>query len=116
MLMIRAGTGNNIKPSFYFSMAIGGVTGGDEYRWNIAHCNTTMMHFGDLMLMEPGNMVGPTTQGVQDLYDQDPTAYWDTSCELRQEPVSRRARAYSRSRSTTRFSTPKASGTAGMRI
>ena len=30
--MIRAGTGNNVYPSFYFSYAIGGVTGGDEYR------------------------------------------------------------------------------------
>ena len=59
-LMIRAGTGNNINPSFYFSYAIGGVTGGAEYRWNIANCNTTMMGWGDLLLTEPGNMVGPT--------------------------------------------------------
>ena len=60
LLMIRAGTGNNLEPSFYFSIAIGGITGGQEYRWNIANCNTTMMHFGDLLVLEPGNMVGPT--------------------------------------------------------
>ena len=42
-LMIRAGTGNNINPSFYFSFAIGGITGGAEYDWNIANCNTTVM-------------------------------------------------------------------------
>ena len=80
-IMIRAGTGNNINPSFYFSYAMGGVTGGDEYRWNIANCNTTMMGCGDLLLMEPGNMVGPTTQGIDDLIAQDPDAYWDTGDE-----------------------------------
>ncbi len=31
-LMIRAGTGNNIMPSFYFSYAIGGVSGGSRVR------------------------------------------------------------------------------------
>ncbi len=77
-IMIRAGTGNDIMPSFYFSYAIGGNTGGSEYRWNIANCNTTVMGWGDLLLMEPGNMVGPTDDGVDDLLAQDPDAYWDT--------------------------------------
>jgi hypothetical protein len=77
-LMIRAGTGNNITPSFYFSYAIAGITGGSAYDWNIANCNTTMMGFGDLLLVEPGNMVGPTTSGVDDLIARDPNAYWDT--------------------------------------
>jgi hypothetical protein len=76
-LMIRAGTGNNIYPSFYFSYAIGGVSGGDEYRWNIANCNTTVMGFGDLLMQEPGDMVGPTIQGVEELIAKDPNAYWD---------------------------------------
>ena len=79
MLTIRAGTGNNITPSFYFSIALGDVTGGAEYRWNIANCNTTVYHPGDLLTSEPGNMVGPTVQGAQDLIDRDPSAYWDTS-------------------------------------
>ena len=77
-LVIRAGTGNDIQPSFYFSYAMGGDTGGSEYRWNIANCNTTMMGWGDLLLMEPGNMVGPTNDGVDDLLAKDPGAYWDT--------------------------------------
>ncbi len=79
LLTIRAGTGNNITPSFYFSIALGGVTGGAEYRWNIANCNTTVYHPGDLLTSEPGNMVGPTIQGAQDLLDRDPSAYWDTA-------------------------------------
>jgi len=84
-LMIRAGTGNNITPSFYFSYAIGGYSGADEYRWNIANCNTTVMGFGDLLLAEPGNMVGPTMQGIDELIAKDPGAYWDTTLN---KPVS----------------------------
>ena len=76
-LMIRSGTGNNIQPSFYFSYAIGGISGGSEYRDNIANCNTTIMGWGDLLVAEPGNMVGPTNQGVDDLIAKDPGAYWD---------------------------------------
>ena len=78
-LMIRAGTGNNITPSFYFSLAIGGESGGSEYRWNIENCNTTMMHWGEPLIQEPGNMVGPTTQGANALVAQDPAAYWDAT-------------------------------------
>jgi hypothetical protein len=29
------------------------------------------------MVQEPGNMMGPTIQGVQMLLDQDPSAYWN---------------------------------------
>jgi hypothetical protein len=78
-LMIRAGTGSDINPSFYFSYAIGGITGGSEYEWNIANCNTTMMGWGDLLLMEPGNKVGPTIAGIDDLIIQDSSATWDTT-------------------------------------
>jgi hypothetical protein len=76
-MMIRAGTGNNIQPSFYFSYAIGDVSGGDEYRDNIANCNSTIMGWGDPLMAEPGDMVGPTNQGIDDLIAKDPDAYWD---------------------------------------
>ena len=78
-LVIRAGSGNNIRPTFYFSLALGNVTGGSEYRWNIANCNTMIVRIGDIVLQEPGNMVGPTQQGAQALIDRDPNAYWDTA-------------------------------------
>jgi hypothetical protein len=77
LLMIRAGTGNNVSPSFYFSWKMPGGTGADFYRENISGCNLEMMHFGEQMTPEPGNMVGPTTQGIDDLIAQDPGAYWD---------------------------------------
>jgi hypothetical protein len=78
-LMIRAGTGNNIMPSFYYSYSMGGVTGSDEYGWNIENCNTTMMGWGDLLLMEPGNMVGKTVEGIDNLIAKDPNAWYNTS-------------------------------------
>ena len=78
-LLIRAGTQNNISPSFYFSLAITDDTGGSDYRWNIENCNTSIMKWGEPLVQEPGNMVGPTTQGAQALMAKDPGAYWDTS-------------------------------------
>jgi len=77
-LTLKAGTGNNISPSFYYALALPGNTGSADYSWSIANCNTSIMHFGDLLIAEPGNMVGPTAQGVDELVALDPTAYWDT--------------------------------------
>lgn len=77
-LMIRAGTGNEVNPSFYFSWAMPVGTGADWYTENIANCNTTIMYSGDLLTAEPGNMVGPTNQGIDILIAKDPLAYWDT--------------------------------------
>ena len=77
--ILRAGTGTNIEPTFYFSWKMPGDTGGDFYRDNISGCNTATIPMNSPMVQEPGNMVGPTTQGVQLLLDQDPGAYWDSS-------------------------------------
>jgi Flp pilus assembly protein TadG len=76
-LVIRAGTGNNITVSFYYSIAIGYITGGDPYRWNIANCNTYVMHWGEKLMQEPGAMEGPTIQGVEELIARDPNAHWN---------------------------------------
>jgi Flp pilus assembly protein TadG len=78
-LVLRASTGNNIEPSFYFSLAMTGDTGGDDYRWNIANCNHTIYHWGDPLVQEPGNQVGPTEQGITELIARDPGAYWEAS-------------------------------------
>ncbi len=80
-LTLRAGTGDEINPSFYYSWKMPGDTGGDFYRQNIANCNTSLMTWGDLITQEPGAMSGPTIQGVDALIDQDPGARWDTSCK-----------------------------------
>jgi hypothetical protein len=80
VLVLRAGTGDNINPSFYFSWKMPGDTGGDFYRDNIANCNQTLMHAGDKIIQEPGDKSGPTIQGIDMLIAKDPGAYWDTGC------------------------------------
>jgi Flp pilus assembly protein TadG len=79
LLTLRAGTGNNIEPSMYFSWAMPNNTGADDYTLNISGCNTSVVHWGDSMTQEPGDMTGPTNQGIDDLIAKDPNAYWDTA-------------------------------------
>jgi Flp pilus assembly protein TadG len=80
-LEIRAATGNNITVSFYFSLALGKpvITGGAQYDWNIANCNTTIYHWGDPLTTEPGAMNGPTISGAELLIAKDPSAHWNTA-------------------------------------
>jgi len=97
LLTIRAATGQNITVSFYFSLSLGGMsyTGGDPYRWNIANCNTTVMHWGDPLIQEPGAMEGPTVQGANDLIARDPNAYWDFQTNtVKGSPFSRSPRVF----------------------
>src|SRR5688572_3638216 len=63
-VVIKAGNGSNIAPSFYYPYAMGEGTGADWYRENIIGCNTDIMKFGDLLVAEPGFMSGPTRQGL----------------------------------------------------
>ncbi len=51
--------------------------GAARYRRNICSCNASAIDLDTEYTIEPGNMVGPTYQGVQTLIDQDPGAYWD---------------------------------------
>jgi Flp pilus assembly protein TadG len=77
-LVLRASTGTNINPSFYYSLAMTSDTGGDDYRWNISNCNTSIYKWGDPLVQEPGDKAGPTIQGIEELIARDPGAYWDT--------------------------------------
>jgi Flp pilus assembly protein TadG len=76
-IRLKADNNTNLNPSFYYPYAVPGSTGAADYRWNIGHCNTNIMGFGQTYDSEPGNMVGPTKQGMDDLIALDPTAYWD---------------------------------------
>src|SRR5439155_307125 len=80
-LTLRAGTGDNINPSFYFSWKMPGDVGGDFYRDNIANCNQSVIIRGKKIIQEPGDKSGPTIQGIQALIDKDPLAHWDTGCK-----------------------------------
>jgi len=78
-LTIRAGTGDNIEATMYYSWSMPGGSGGDYYRDNIAKCNNHVSHLNDPIIQEPGAMDGPTQQGVDELIALDPNAYWDDS-------------------------------------
>jgi hypothetical protein len=54
----------------------GGSTGGAVYRQNICSCNNSPIELGVPYDLEPGNMIGPTNQGVGELFDLDPDAQW----------------------------------------
>jgi hypothetical protein len=51
--------------------------GADAYRQNICSCNASVIDLETEYLIEPGNMTGPTYQGVKQLISQDRDAYWD---------------------------------------
>jgi Flp pilus assembly protein TadG len=77
IVRLKADNDTKIASSFYYPYAIPGSTGADDYREAISGCNTTLMKFDQTFDPEPGNMVGPTQQGMEDLIALDPDAYWD---------------------------------------
>jgi hypothetical protein len=79
--ILRAGKGNNIAPTMYYSWKMPSAIGGDFYRENIANCNTETIPMGVSMTQEPGDKEGPTIQGMQDLWAKDPNAYWDAEAK-----------------------------------
>lgn len=77
LVRLKADNKTKIAPSFYYPYAIPASTGASDYREAIGGCNTTVMLPNALYNPEPGNMVGPTKQGMDDLIALDPDAYWD---------------------------------------
>lgn len=53
------------------------LTGGDNYRTWISECEPFPVQVGDSLSVEPGNMVGPTSQGMDAMLARDPDAEWD---------------------------------------
>ena len=117
-LTLRAGTGDNVNPSFYFSWKMPGDTGGNFYRDNIAACNQSVIVRGTQIIQEPGDKSGPTVQGIQALIDKDPGAYFEPNpaAIVSRAAPSPSARACSRFRSTTPTSTRKGRPTAASPI
>ncbi|MBN2104601.1 pilus assembly protein [bacterium] len=71
------------EPSFFYPIDFPPMnrgipeSGACVYRENIIHTSSSYVSVGDILQVEPGNMVGPTQQGVNSLIGQDPDAYWD---------------------------------------
>ena len=77
LLTIRASNEGNIEPQLCYTWAMPGGTGGDPYRENISGCNHRGRPSARRCSCEPGDKVGPTSQGIDDLIAKDPNAYWD---------------------------------------
>ena len=52
------------------------IPGAAVYRTNICECNMTEVQIGDSVDVQPGNMIGPTDQGIEELISEDRDAYW----------------------------------------
>jgi Flp pilus assembly protein TadG len=71
------------NPSFYYCICFPPMNrgapqkGAAAYRYNIIYGSQSEVYIGDVIQVEPGKMVGPTIQGVNELIAQDPYAYWD---------------------------------------
>ena len=78
-LVLNASEGTSIAASSYYPLALPDSTGGSDYRANISNCSLAEISLNDLIPAAPGNKTGPTKQGVQDLINLDPGAYWNTA-------------------------------------
>lgn len=69
---------DQISPGWFQPVVLTpGEVGGNNYRDNIAACNATVIGPGTVLQVEPGNMIGPTRQGMADLIAQDLGARWN---------------------------------------
>lgn len=53
------------------------ISGADEYEENLVYGSDSYVAIGDELLVEPGEMVGPTGKGVAEILNRDPGAYWN---------------------------------------
>ena len=74
------------EPGHFFCLALDG-TGSSVYRDTIVNGSQTPMKIGDSATLEPGDMVGPTRQGADDLIKGDPTSTWNAEKNLPESSV-----------------------------
>lgn len=62
---------------WFFPWRMPGSSGGNDYRDAITGCvNAASVGTETPIDTEPGNMIGPTDQGIRELLNRDPGAYW----------------------------------------
>ncbi|NQT25587.1 Tad domain-containing protein [candidate division KSB1 bacterium] len=84
-VLLKSGSigASNTNASFYYAVDYPPVnrgtpvSGADQYRENIALGTEHDVFVADILQIEPGNMIGPTKHGVQELLALDPNAYWN---------------------------------------
>ena len=80
-LNLKAGNpADAINPGHFYPITlVDGEVGGSIYRDNIESCNPAEITLPAVLDVEPGNMIGPTAQGMRAVYNQDPTAVWSNT-------------------------------------
>lgn len=81
------GGGGGMNPSWYFpwtpldqeDQLVDGGPGAANYLDRFTVCMQSTYAPGDLVLTEPGAMVGPTNSGFDDIFNTDPEMYWNDS-------------------------------------
>jgi len=81
------GGGGGMNPSWYYPWApleeadqlVDGGGGAANYRDRFTRCLQSQYAPGNVVLTEPGAMVGPTNAGFEDLFDEDPEIFWNES-------------------------------------
>ncbi len=84
---IKAGTINApaTDPSFFYPIDFPPINRGDPetgasvYEENIRSGSRHFVYIGDILQVEPGNMVGPTAKAVEDLIAADADARWQNN-------------------------------------
>jgi len=56
-----------MQPGQFYAVRMADSAGGNDYRTNIASCSSDVITCQTTYGLEPGNMIGPTLQGVNDL-------------------------------------------------
>jgi hypothetical protein len=64
-----------LSPGQFYAVRLGDSTGGNDYRTNIATCTPEILSCQESYPVEPGNMIGPTTQGTLDLIGTPPDTF-----------------------------------------
>jgi hypothetical protein len=68
---------NAFAPGQFYAIRMPDNQGGSDYRTNIATCSSNVVYCSQVYGVEPGNKIGPTVQGVEDLCGPTPDVYVD---------------------------------------
>jgi Flp pilus assembly protein TadG len=63
---------NALAPGQFYAIRMPDSQGGNDYRTNIATCSPDFVYCNETYGVEPGNMIGPTIQGVRDFAGDPP--------------------------------------------
>lgn len=83
-IVLKSNSGpGDYNESWYYAWRPDGQQGADDYEENIRACVDTdqVYGIGKEVGTEPGDMVGPTNRGFNDLYSQDPNAVWNDNMD-----------------------------------